>query len=207
MEFQEIDRFLRIDATNKSTALSKMIPAISERLIFRLSLELLMNPKFDQLIKLMALWSGQWQAHILEHGKELDDEAMRDARRVGVTNPEKVRVLDVPSIPMPHYQQVRSMLFDSGMFDAEANGLTLEYGIFLKNPSFPRQYWLTHELVHVAQYERFGGLLPCLRQYLYECLTDGYLHSGLEQEAHRTALAHLAEKGIIFDLENQNDTL
>jgi hypothetical protein len=33
------------------------------------------------------------------------------------------------------------------------------------------------------QYERFGGVLPFLRQYLTECLTVGYPEAPLEQEA------------------------
>ena len=42
---------------------------------------------------------------------------------------------------------------------------------------------IAHELVHVMQYERFGGILPFLRQYLSECLTIGYPEALLEQEA------------------------
>jgi len=38
-------------------------------------------------------------------------------------------------------------------------------------------------LVHVAQYERSGGILPFLRRYLFECLTVGYSASPLELEA------------------------
>jgi hypothetical protein len=165
-------------------------------------MDFISSPKFDQLVQLMTLWSDQWQAHILEHGKPLNGEEVEDARTVGITSPGKVRVLDVPNIPMPHYPLLRSMLIKPDIFDVDANGLTLEYGIFLKNPSFPRNYWLTHEMVHVAQYERMGGLLPCLRQYLRECLTDGYLESALEKEAHQTAIECLTEKGITFEFGN-----
>ena len=42
---------------------------------------------------------------------------------------------------------------------------------------------IAHELVHVAQYERLGGIEPFLRQYLRECLTVGYDESALENEA------------------------
>ena len=40
-----------------------------------------------------------------------------------------------------------------------------------------------HELAHVAQYERLGGILPFLRRYLFECLIAGYSVALLEQEA------------------------
>jgi hypothetical protein len=42
---------------------------------------------------------------------------------------------------------------------------------------------IVHELVHVAQYETLGGILPFLRKYLFECLTMGYAASPLELEA------------------------
>jgi hypothetical protein len=42
---------------------------------------------------------------------------------------------------------------------------------------------VVHELAHVAQYERLGGILSFLRKYLFECLTMGYVASPLELEA------------------------
>jgi hypothetical protein len=42
---------------------------------------------------------------------------------------------------------------------------------------------IAHELVHAAQYERLGGILPFLRQYLVECLTIGYANAPMELEA------------------------
>lgn len=159
--------------------------------------------KFDQVVQLMTLWSGQWQEHILRHGAPLSQDEIRQAQCIGIAAPEKVRVLKVPNIPMPPHPLLYSTLIQSDVFDLDANGLTLEYGIFLKSISFPQQYWLTHELVHVGQYERMGGLLPCLRQYLRECLRDGYLGSSLEREAHRIALECLAQNGIKFDFGNE----
>jgi hypothetical protein len=38
-------------------------------------------------------------------------------------------------------------------------------------------------LVHVRQYEQLGGFAPFLRQYLWECVTVGYLHAPMEREA------------------------
>lgn len=158
--------------------------------------------EFDRIVQLMTLWAGQWQEHILRHGDALSNDEIEQARCVGVAEPGKVRVLKVPNIPMPHYPLLHSALIQSNSFDLDANGLTLEYGIFIKSVSFPQQYWVTHELVHVGQYERLGGLKMCLRQYLHECLTVGYLKSNLEQEAHQTALECLAQKGITFDFGN-----
>lgn len=157
--------------------------------------------KFDLIVQLMINWSEQWQTHILKHGILLDDNEIELAKCVGVGAPEKVRVLTVPNVPMPHQHVLHSALVDSKIFSLEACGLTLEYGIFLKNGALPLNYWLAHELVHVGQYERTGGLAICLRQYLRECLTVGYESSSLEQEAHQTALKCLAARGITFNVE------
>jgi hypothetical protein len=50
-------------------------------------------------------------------------------------------------------------------------------------PGWRDRLLVVHELVHVAQYERSGGILPFLRRYLFECLTVGYSASPLELEA------------------------
>ena len=44
-----------------------------------------------------------------------------------------------------------------------------------------------HELVHTSQYERLGGFMPFLQQYLNEYITIGYPEAPMEQEAITTA--------------------
>ncbi len=165
----------------------------------------LSDAEFNLIVQLMINWSNQWQWHILRHGTPLDGESLLDANCIGIAAPDKVRVLEVPNIPLPSQQLLHSTLVKSGVFGLDACGLTLEYGIFLKTGGLPLNYWLTHELVHVAQYERMGGLAGCLPQYLRQCLTDGYEQSALEQDAHQTALKCLAERGIVFDFDNQTE--
>lgn len=41
-------------------------------------------------------------------------------------------------------------------------------------------------LVHTRQFERLGGFLPFLQQYLQECITVGYPAALVEQEAINT---------------------
>lgn len=158
--------------------------------------------KFDVIVQLMVGWSEQWQAHILQHGVPLNQEEIRDAACVGVAAPEKVRVLSVPNVPLPHQHILHSTLVKSNIFSLDACGLTLEYGIFLRVGALPPDYWLTHELAHVAQYERMGGLNGCLREYLHECLTVGYESSSFELEAHHLALKCLAQRNITFAFGN-----
>ena len=153
---------------------------------------------FDLIVQLMNNWSEQWQQHILRHGVGLSAEQILQARCVGVRHPEKVRILNVPNVPMPHYKLLHETFVSSNLFGLNAHGLSLMYGIFLKNDCFPQEYWLTHELVHVAQFERLGGLAGGMRQYLKECLTDGYESSALEREAHQTAVECLKNSDLAF---------
>jgi len=59
----------------------------------------------------------------------------------------------------------------------------LQYGIFIRLDCWRDRALIAHELVHTAQYERLGGILPFLRQYLFECVTIGYPEAPMEQEA------------------------
>ena len=61
-------------------------------------------------------------------------------------------------------------------------GMALGYGIFIRAEYAGDRALLLHELAHVAQYERLG-LRRFLRQYLHECLTEGYPLGALEAEA------------------------
>ena len=62
-------------------------------------------------------------------------------------------------------------------------GLALRYGIFVRSDCWRNRALIAHELVHVMQYERLGGILPFLRDYLFQCMTVGYANAPLEQEA------------------------
>ena len=67
--------------------------------------------------------------------------------------------------------------------DDEA-GRTQGYAILLKPEFANSRRLISHELVHVAQYERLGGIAPYARQYLVEMLALGYSRAPLEQEAY-----------------------
>lgn len=68
-------------------------------------------------------------------------------------------------------------------------GLTVRYGIFIREAYWGDRRLIAHELAHTAQYERRGGIAPFLRAYLTECLTIGYSGAALELEAIAAAAA------------------
>ena len=67
------------------------------------------------------------------------------------------------------------------------SGLALENGIFVRNDRWRDRALIAHELVHTAQYQRLGGVLPFLQTYIVQCATVGYSNAPLELEAVATA--------------------
>jgi hypothetical protein len=60
-------------------------------------------------------------------------------------------------------------------------------GIVLENGAYDREL-IVHELIHVQQYERFGGIGPFLEAYVPEVVPPAKYGEGpLEQEAMRIA--------------------
>lgn len=129
--------------------------------------------------RLAARWAREEEQRILRQGAPLTMEQVVDARAAGVRSPERVRVLRTPSVPIPY-----PMLAGWAGFAAkDTAGMTLGYGIFIEESFWDDRLLWVHEMVHVAQYERLGGLKSFLREYLHECLSVGYGFGPLEREA------------------------
>ncbi len=150
--------------------------------------------EFEQLLPLAADWAGEQEKHILANGRGLTPEQFADAREVGVVRPESVRLLTVPTIPMPEHPALRTAGEAAGLISPHTAGLTLRHGIYIRGDLIRDRLLVAHELVHTAQYERHGSILAFLRQYLHECLTIGYPAAPMEQEA-VFAAERLARRG------------
>src|SRR5438445_3120047 len=65
-------------------------------------IQLSMSPEqFEQLLPLATAWAEEQEARVLASGVGLTPAQVSDAREVGVAHPERVRLLRVPSIPIP----------------------------------------------------------------------------------------------------------
>ena len=142
-----------------------------------------MRSQFEMLVPLAAAWATEQEQEILRDGVSLSAEEIGDARAVGVQEPDRVRLLRVETIQRPTQPQLRAACDAIDFLTPATRGLTLGHGIFIRSDCWRERSLIVHELAHVAQYERFGEILPFLRRYLYECLTVGYSASPLEQEA------------------------
>ncbi|TLD72758.1 hypothetical protein FEM03_01400 [Phragmitibacter flavus] len=130
-----------------------------------------------------VVWANRQLAVIQQLGEPLTDEQLQDATDAGVRFPEKVRVRVVNPVPLPVPTIFRSRMGRWGWVPDDVAGMAIGYGIHL------HPYWgtsrevLVHELAHVGQYERLGGIRGFLESYLRECLEFGYPNGPLEQEA------------------------
>ena len=139
--------------------------------------------QFQFLLPLAVRWADEQEKEILEKGVALTAEEAADAHAIGVEDHERVRLLQVKTVLRPKNKVLSAACDAIDFLTSKTRGLTLGHGIFIRADCWRDRALIAHELVHTAQYERFGGIEPFLRQYLMECLTVGYAASPLEQEA------------------------
>ena len=147
-----------------------------------------MSPEqFENILPLAVQWAEAKEKVILEHGVALFPQYLEDAKSVGVKYPERVRICEVPQIPIPKHPILRAAAEATQLISPATIGIALRYGIFIHKNFSNDRYTIVHELVHTMQCERFGGFYPFLKKYLWECVEIGYPEAPLEQEAVRIA--------------------
>ena len=155
-----------------------------------------LSSEFDRILPLAAAWAAEQQALILEQGVPLSIRELADALRVGVKDPEQVRLLQVETIPAPSHPVLQAA-YQQSKVPTAPRGLTLYYGIFVRADYWRDRALIVHELVHTAQYERLGGIESFLKKYLLECATIGYHKSPMEEEAVTTSARVLGHPVLV----------
>ena len=153
--------------------------------------------QFEMLVPLAVEWAAQQQERILSEGVPLSMRETADALRVGVQDPERVRLLQVDIIPSPTHPALQAAYRKINFVPSAPRGLTIHYGIFVRTDYWRDRALIVHELVHTAQYERLGGIQPFLGRYLTECATVGYHKSPMEDEAVTTAARVLKSDQLV----------
>lgn len=128
----------------------------------------------------LGRWAAGHERHILAEGTPLTAGASAFAGRIGIEEPAGVRFLEVERIPLPLPFPLVEQAARWGFPVFEPAGMALGRGIYIL-PG--RHDLLPHELVHVLQYQRLGGIHPFMRRYVVEILFHGYLEAPLEVEA------------------------
>jgi hypothetical protein len=151
------------------------------------ALDVLLAP----LLLCTIAWVARRQASILRNGVPLNHTQRELASALGVDSVERVRVVSAAVIPMPLPRWTRALALRGGWISQHIAGMTLGHGIVIREDYLDDMRLLAHELAHVSQYERLGGIAGFLRHYLRECVWPGYPHGALEREA-RAAEARCA---------------
>lgn len=130
-----------------------------------------------------ASWVEKQEAYILANGIPLNEKQRLIASKMGIKHIDKIKIMQVESIPEPEDSILKEKNKILGFFSSNTLGITYRYGIYIRNDFWEDESLLIHELTHTLQYERLGGIVDFLNQYIKECIYFGYDKSPLEIEA------------------------
>lgn len=140
--------------------------------------------KFEHLAPLAYPWAKRQEDFILKHGTPLAPAQIADAQRCGVQDSPRVRVLVVDRIPLPDDEELAEAARRAQIITDASRGVAIGYGIIIRADSWQNRELLLHQLVHVAQCERSGGLESFVAEYLCDRRTCADFSVGsLEDEA------------------------
>jgi hypothetical protein len=135
-----------------------------------------------RLAPLAVEWAEQAAAEAVAIGVCLDAEGEILARRVGVSDFARVRLVVAPELPFPDEAELRAAALETGLLGPDMAGLTLGHAIFIRTGELTPRL-LSHELRHVAQYEAAGSIGAFLPVYLGQILHFGYRDAPFEVDA------------------------
>ena len=145
--------------------------------------------EFDRLTPIAGQWAKSQETYILEHGVRLTADQVADARQAGVRDPSRVRVLVVNRIPLPDNEELAEAARHAQIITDASRGVAIGYGIIIRGDSWRNRELLLHQLVHVAQCERSGGLENFVTEYLEDRRngSQNFSLGSLEDEARSRA--------------------
>ena len=136
----------------------------------------------DDLIPRIIHWAKAQAAAGAATGIPLDEAGLTLAHKVGVAQPERVRVVTVDLLPMPEDLVILKANETVGLMDPRMDGLTLDHTLFLRQACI-QPLLLAHELRHVHQVEVAGSLEAFLVEYMGQIFTCGYHLAPFELDA------------------------
>jgi len=117
--------------------------------------------QLENLLPLAVQWAAEQERRVLCEGVRLSPTELADAKKIGVQNPERVRLLRVERIPVPAHPMLRAAAASINFLTAAPRGLALDYGIFVRADHWRDRELIAHELVHT---KRSAGELEHDRQ-------------------------------------------
>ena len=159
--------------TDKSQSHFEALSSPSPELIKQI--EPYIQPSIDFIVKN--------EKYALENGIELSADEKKLAKKIGVRNVDKVRVVLVKELPFPDDEILGEWAKSHGLDSPKVIGFTHGYGVYIKHGN---RRILPHELVHVRQFEQLG-IEALMRRYILELTVMGYRYAPLEVQAYNEA--------------------
>jgi hypothetical protein len=157
----------------------------------------MVNPhEIISLIPKASVWVEEQETFILANGIPLSEKQRLIASKIGIKNVDKIRLLQVLSIPEPEDSILKETNKVLGFISSDTLGITYQYGIYIRQDFWENESLIIHELTHILQYEKLGGIAEFLNQYIKECIYYGYEKSPLEMEA-RTMETKLKNQNLL----------
>lgn len=135
-----------------------------------------------RLLPKAITWAEEEEAAALAAGVPLTEAGLRLARTVGVRFPERIRIVEVASIPFPADPELGAAAQQAGLLGPGTIGLALGYAVFILKGRGSKRL-ISHECRHVYQYEVAGSLAAFLGSYLQQIVTYGYDNAPYEIDA------------------------
>ena len=151
--------------------------------------------KFERLAPLAYQWAKSQEAYILKHGAPLTRHQLADASRAGVQDPARVRVLVVDRIPLPDDHELADAARRAQIITDASRGVAIGYGIIIRADSWQNRELLLHQMVHVAQCERSGGLESFVGEYLSDRRSSRDFSVGLLEDEARGLAREICAAG------------
>lgn len=139
---------------------------------------------FQFLAPLAYQWAKDKEQFILERGAPLGSGYIADARRAGIKDVSRIKILVVDRIPLPDHKDLAAAARQADIITDTSRAITIGHGIIIRADCWGDRELIVHQLVHIAQCERSGGLKSYLQEYLCDRYTCAQFTLGsFEQEA------------------------
>jgi hypothetical protein len=142
----------------------------------------------EALLPLAYEWAKNLEQFALTHGNPLGQSHAADARVAGVKDCGRVRVLVVDRIPFPENPALAEAARRVRIITEDTRCMGFGYALLVRVDAWNDRELILHNLVHIAQCERAGGLENWVHDYLCDRTTCADFTVGsLEEEARRIA--------------------
>ena len=143
---------------------------------------------FEYLLPRAHEWAKAQEELALARGIPLGPRQTRDAQLAGVQDCARVRVLVVDRIPAPEDPELAQAARRIGIITEDTRCMGFGHVLIIRVDAWNDREVILHNLVHIAQCERNGGLEQWVRRYLGDRTScPNFTLGPLESEARRIA--------------------